>query len=145
MTPEGRTKRAINKVLEKYKGRIYRYMPVPSGYGATTLDYLGCFCGRHFAIEAKRPGGEPTDRQWTVIDQIVAAGGSVFVIDSEDGTHELEQWLEEEGQWQHIPQRVTAAPVRRAVSRRSGAARSVRLPQRSSSGRSVMSKGWRRA
>lgn len=93
MTPEGRVKKAVNKVLDKYK-RIYRFMPVPYGYGASTLDYLICVGGRFLAIETKAPGKKPTDRQKMIIRQITAAGGVVFVIDSVEGATELEEYLE---------------------------------------------------
>ena len=92
-TPESRVKTKINKVLDKYKGRIYKYMPVPGGFGAPTLDYLGCFRGLFFAIEAKAPGKEPTPRQEGTIDTMHGARGRVFVIDGD--TSELEKWLEE--------------------------------------------------
>jgi len=91
MTPEGRTKRKINAVLKRYAGRIYVHMPVPSGFGRQTLDYLCVFRGFGFAIEAKRPGGVPTPRQEETIADIQAADGRVFVID--DDTSELEAWL----------------------------------------------------
>jgi penicillin-binding protein-related factor A (putative recombinase) len=58
-------------------------MPVPSGYGATTVDYLCCYRGHFFAIEAKAPGKVPTPRQDYVLEQIRLAGGSTFVIAGE--------------------------------------------------------------
>lgn len=67
-------------------------MPVPYGYGASTLDYLICMRGRFIAIETKAPGKKPTDRQKMVIEQIRAAGGATFVIDGD--TSELEHHLE---------------------------------------------------
>lgn len=91
-TPEGKVKSRINKILDKYKGRIYKFMPVPGGYGKSTLDYLGIFRGRGFAIEAKAPGKVPTPRQEQIADDIRAGGGRVFVIDGD--TTELELWLE---------------------------------------------------
>ena len=91
MTPEGRVKNKIKKVLEKYKGRIYIDMYVPGGYGKPTLDYTGCFHGWYFAIEAKAPGKKPTERQLETIKDMEAAGAKVFVIDGD--TTELETWL----------------------------------------------------
>lgn len=91
MTPEGKVKAKVNRVLSRYKG-IYRHMPVPYGYGASTLDYLICVQGRFLAIETKAPGAKPTDRQKMIINQIRAAGGTVFVIDGD--TTELETYLE---------------------------------------------------
>lgn len=90
-TPEGVVKAKVNRVLSRYKG-MYRFMPVPYGYGASTLDYLICMRGLFIAIETKKPGGKPTDRQKMIIRQIQAAGGRVFVIDGD--TTELEEYLE---------------------------------------------------
>lgn len=66
-------------------------MPVPSGYGESTLDYIGCYRGKLFAVETKAPGKKPTNRQQQIIDSIKRAGGAVFVIDGD--TTELEQWI----------------------------------------------------
>jgi len=94
MTPEGRVKKAIRKVLDRYVD-IYSYMPVPSGYGERTLDYLLCVAGHFVAIEAKAPGKHPTKLQELCMADISAAGGTTFVIDSVDGTYELEKFLNE--------------------------------------------------
>ena len=93
MTPEGKVKAAIRETLRKYGDVVYVYMPVPGGYGRTTLDYIGIADGVGFAIEAKRKGGKPTQRQETIIAQIKAAGGRVFVIDGYAGVIELDEWL----------------------------------------------------
>lgn len=90
MTPEGKVKAKVSRLLRNTPG-VYYHMPVPGGFGGTTLDYIGCHRGRFFAIETKKPGGKPTDRQQTIIGQIVASGGAAFVIDGD--TTELEQWL----------------------------------------------------
>jgi hypothetical protein len=99
MTPEGKVKAAVNRLLEKYKG-IYKFMPVPGGFGASSLDYLLCVNGRFVSIETKAPGKKPTDRQKMVIGQIVRAGGMAFVIDGADSLSTLRDYLE----------RVTNAP-----------------------------------
>ena len=95
MTPEAKIKRAIKSILDNYNDNVYYYMPVPSGYGSTIIDYIGFACGCGFAIEAKRPGGKPTPRQEVVIDRMCRAGGVVFVIDGPEGLAELDQWLSE--------------------------------------------------
>lgn len=81
-TPEGRIKSKINKLLRSYEN-LYYFMPVPSGYGTTTVDYLCCYRGHFFGIEAKAPGKVPTPRQDYVLEQIRLAGGSTFVIAGE--------------------------------------------------------------
>ncbi len=84
MTPEGRVKREIKEWL---KGStyppVYFFMPVQTGYGAATIDILACIYGRFIGIETKRKGlTEPTARQRIVMDQIEAAGGWAFCVDS---------------------------------------------------------------
>lgn len=92
MTPEGRVKSKINKVLAPRKPLLWWDMPVPGGYGKPTLDYVGCYQGRAFAIEAKAAGKKPTPRQDLTIEAMRVAGMKVFVIDGD--TTELELWLE---------------------------------------------------
>jgi hypothetical protein len=93
MTPEGSVKKAISRVLLEHDD-VYFYMPVPSGYGKATLDYIGCSHGRFFGIEAKAPGKNVTTRQERTIDDMRKAGATVFVIDG-PGTamDELTIWL----------------------------------------------------
>lgn len=91
-TPEGKVKAKVSGLLKATPG-IYYHMPVPGGFGGTTLDYIGCHRGRFFAIETKKPGGKPTDRQKQIISQIEQAGGKTFVVDGD--TTELELWLKD--------------------------------------------------
>lgn len=94
MTPEGRVKKKIKAILDKYNGRIYYYMPVPGGFGKQSIDYLGCFCGRFFGIEAKRADKDPTERQEEVLESMNAAGGRTFVIRDDETLEEFAQWLQ---------------------------------------------------
>ena len=89
MTPEGRVKAKVKRVLGK--PGIYHHMPVQNGMGKPSLDFIGCAYGNFFAIETKAPGKKPTERQEITIAEIRAAGGKVFVIDGD--TTELESWL----------------------------------------------------
>ena len=93
MTPEGKIKRAITAVLKNYGEDVYYHMSVPTGYGRSTLDYLGFCCGLGFAIEAKAPGEKPTARQRAVIEEIEASGAAVFVIKNHQELANLEAWL----------------------------------------------------
>lgn len=104
MTPEAKTKHQIKKVLQRYgccpagkemeqKDSIgWYFMPSASVYGVGGIpDFIGCYCGVFFAIEAKAPGKKPTERQLARKYGILRACGVVFVIDGD--TSELEQWL----------------------------------------------------
>ena len=94
MTPEGKVKAKVSALLKTYEGLFYT-MPVPSGYGESTLDYLGCFKGRFFAIETKAPTGgtpEPTARQKEIIRKMREAGASVFVTDG--NLTAIQNWLD---------------------------------------------------
>lgn len=91
MTPEGKVKRKVSALLMNTPGLFYD-MPVPSGFGKSTLDYIGCYRGRFFSIETKKPGGVMTERQKQIAAQMRAAGGVVFVVDGD--LTELETWLE---------------------------------------------------
>lgn len=89
-TPEGRVKKKVSELLKNTPG-CYYFMPVPGGFGMTTLDYIGCYRGRFFAIETKKPGGKPTARQNQIIGTMQVANAAVFVIDGD--LTELEIWL----------------------------------------------------
>jgi hypothetical protein len=92
-TPESRIKDKIRAVLKSYE-HIYFFMPVPTGMGATTVDFLCCYRGHFFGIEAKAPGKIPTPRQEYVLEQIRLAGGSTFTIDGDAGLDALREFLE---------------------------------------------------
>jgi len=91
MTPEGRVKERVKKLLVKHGA--YWFCPVQNGMGRMGLDFMHVQVRGVpvFAIETKAPGEKPTVRQQRTIDEIRAAGGTVFVIDGD--TEELEQWL----------------------------------------------------
>lgn len=90
-TPEGKVKKKVSDFLKSVSG-LYYFMPVPSGYGESSLDYIGCYRGRAFYIETKAPGKKPTPRQMQTIAAIERAGGVVFVIDGD--ITELKNWIE---------------------------------------------------
>lgn len=92
MTPEGKIKRKVSALLGATP-ELHYYMPVPGGFGAPTLDYIGCHRGEYFAIETKAPGKKPTDRQQQTIEAMQRAGGKTFVIDGDATLLDLETWL----------------------------------------------------
>lgn len=77
-TPEGKIKDKVRKLLDEFPH--YRFMPVPSGYGETTLDFLICYKGRFLAIETKAPSKKVTPRQEMIIRAIELNGGTVLVV-----------------------------------------------------------------
>lgn len=81
MTPEGQVKAKFNRKLKALGNQVYKYMPVPSGFGLPSLDWLLCVHGRFVAVEAKASAKKhPTPRQEATMAQIRAAGGLTFVI-----------------------------------------------------------------
>lgn len=94
-TPEAKVKGKLRRILKEYPG-LYTYWPVPSGYGNTTLDLLGCYRGRFFSVETKAKGKKPTLRQTQELRNIELAMGRAFVIISEESLvfDELRRWLD---------------------------------------------------
>lgn len=100
MTPEGRVKSKVKRILERYNKEfddaVYAHWPVQNGMGEPTLDCNGCVrilprVAVRFDIETKAPGKRPTPRQELTIERMRKAGSRVFVIDGD--TTELETWL----------------------------------------------------
>lgn len=91
-TPEAKVKKRVQAILSQYKP-IYTYWPVPSGFGASSLDCIVCYLGFFIAIETKAPGKAPTPRQEFCIDAMRLALGTVFVVSNEETLALLEQHL----------------------------------------------------
>ena len=78
-TPEGRTKHLLKKFLDAQG--VYYFMPVQTGYGRSSVDFLCCDKGIFFAIETKRPGvNKPTTRQSLVMQEMRKAGATTYVV-----------------------------------------------------------------
>jgi predicted RecB family endonuclease len=91
MTPEGRVKDRVKALLKKHGA--YYHMPVQNGFGAPTLDIIGCHKGRFFAVETKAGRGDYTDRQRQTAENMATAGARVFLVNSHQGYDELQIWL----------------------------------------------------
>jgi hypothetical protein len=74
-------------------------MPVPSGFGRRTVDYLVCADGLFLAIEAKRPDGVLTEHQKGTLEDIRKAGGWTFVVNDDDSLDAFEQFLQAIVKW----------------------------------------------
>lgn len=100
MTPEGKVKERVKKILKPFKPKLYAHWPVQTGYGAPTLDCNGAINGRAFSIETKAPGKHLTPQQEATKAEKEAAGIKVFVVGEklmDDGYYtgeaELFSWL----------------------------------------------------
>lgn len=71
--PEAHLKDEVKAWLDSLGA--YRYMVVPGGYGAQTLDFLVCLRGFFIGVETKAKGKKPTPRQESCIRAIRASGG----------------------------------------------------------------------
>ena len=92
MTPEGRVKERVKKLL-KDNGAYY-HMPVQNGMGAPTLDFVGCINGKFFAIETKAGTARMTPRQALTAKAMSDAGAAVFEVNErESSIHTLRTWL----------------------------------------------------
>jgi penicillin-binding protein-related factor A (putative recombinase) len=113
-TPEGKVKDRVKKLLNWYgiftrqqAQKIlddvtviavidgYYHCPVVNGMGEPTLDFIGCYRGKFFAIETKAHDKQMTDQQELTAQVMREAGGAVFLINDETGVEPLKQWLEE--------------------------------------------------
>jgi hypothetical protein len=92
-TPEGKVKSLVKDLLAEYGSSVYYLMPVPNGYGKSTLDFIGAFYGRAFAVETKKPGEFPNERQLGIIEDITNSRTPVFVIDGPATLECLRRWL----------------------------------------------------
>lgn len=95
-TPESRAKAKVREILSRYPS-MYSYWPVPSGFGRTTIDVIGCYRGRFYGIEVKADGKKPTLKQTIELQNIGSAMGKTFVIagTSDPAIDDLIRWLDE--------------------------------------------------
>jgi len=91
MTPEGRVKVAVKKLL-KAKG-IWYFCPMQNGMGVVGIpDFICCWQGRFLAIETKAPGKLKTltANQEARLEEISTHGGWITVVDD---AAQLEEFL----------------------------------------------------
>lgn len=93
MTPEGKVKAAVKKILTE-AGAWY-CTPLGAGYGrAGVPDFIVCHRGKFVAIECKAGKGKTTAPQDRELAAIGGAGGHTFVI-REDGLGYLKTMLKD--------------------------------------------------
>jgi len=79
MTPEGRVKAAVKRILDQFKP-VWYFMPVQGGYGkAGVPDFIVCANGNFFSVECKADGEKPTQLQSLQMSLIMAANGVAIV------------------------------------------------------------------
>ena len=79
MTPEGKVKEKVRRILKK----VGAWFTMPRGgpYGrAGVPDFLCCYRGYFLAIECKAGDNQPTDGQLSQIAAVRDAGGLAIVV-----------------------------------------------------------------
>jgi len=93
LTPEGRVKAAVVKILRKYNA--YYFFPATHGYGRSGVpDIVCCVKGKFIAIECKAGKNTATAIQGREIDKIRTAEGHAMVV-NEGNIDLLEQVMKE--------------------------------------------------
>ncbi len=88
MTPEAKVKKEIKAYLTSIGA--YFFMPVQTGLGVKSIDFLCCIRGKFVGIEAKRPGVyDATPLQKLTLERMNKAGGLAFVTDSLERTKKM--------------------------------------------------------
>lgn len=89
MTPEGKVKDRVKKILKELYRDVYIYMPVAIGYGRRAApDFFVVIEGMMFGIETKANGNTPTELQEREMRALRRAGACVLVI-NEDNVESL--------------------------------------------------------
>lgn len=91
MTPEGRVKRDIRKILDGYKKAghpVWYFMPVPHAHNGIP-DFVICANRVFIGVEAKAGKGRMTALQERTLTEIAAAGGATLCV-NEDRLQDLD-------------------------------------------------------
>ena len=92
MTPEGKVKAQVKKILDEHG--VYYFCPATGGYGRSGIpDFICCFKGKFMAIECKAGVGKLTALQHRELQRIQDAGGECFVV-REDSVGNLSSYLD---------------------------------------------------
>jgi hypothetical protein len=93
LTPEGRVKAAVRKILDAEQ--VYHFSPAANGFGRAGIpDIICCVNGAFIAFELKAGKGKTTALQDREIAAINGHGGIVLVINETniDKVKEIIQW-----------------------------------------------------
>ncbi len=81
MTPEGKVKHAIKKMLKEEFPQVWTFWPVSNGMGAHGIpDMVMCAGGKFIGVEVKADGKKVTLLQADQLQKIEASGGTVLVV-----------------------------------------------------------------
>lgn len=96
MTPEGKVKEKVKRLLKQYDPKLYYFMPRGTTYGTSGVpDFIGCFEGRFFGIETKAGSNKPTAMQEHQMSLIEMAGGMSFVVNEDPETlQRVKDWID---------------------------------------------------
>lgn len=95
MTPEGKVKAKVKRVLSEYSD-LFLYMPVQTGYGRAGIpDFVGCISSKFFAIECKAGRGDLTALQVRTLQEIRDAGGKTWVVNEVS----MDKFIKEFSEW----------------------------------------------
>ena len=79
MTPEGKVKDKVKKVLQELNA--YYVMPQTGGYGNSGVpDFIVCYRGRMIGIECKAGDGRATALQLHHLSEIRRCGGKAMIV-----------------------------------------------------------------
>lgn len=79
MTPEGKVKKQVKKILDDVGA--YHFSPMTAGYGKSGVpDIIACYKGKFIGIECKAGKNEPTLLQKHNMKLINQSGGLSIVV-----------------------------------------------------------------
>ena len=91
MTPEGKVKRRVTKILQKFGA--YYFSPVTGGFGRSGVpDLVVCYQGVFIGIECKAGDNKPTALQLKNLEDIHTNGGWGMIV-NEDTAEDVEAVL----------------------------------------------------
>lgn len=96
MTPEGRVKHDIRKMLDKRRPHLWYYC-AQDRFTSAIMDLIVCYKGKFVALEVKRPTNNRGRKlQEYVLSKIRVAGGTAHVVQSVDDVEQIFTELDRE-------------------------------------------------
>jgi hypothetical protein len=96
MNNEKDVKTNIRKVFDSIGEELWYFMPPANGYGRSGIpDFLGCYKGMFFGVEAKYGYNTPSNNQIREINNIKYAQGQCWIVNDAN----LKDWEAEFRGW----------------------------------------------